>query len=455
MNGSTRTLVYAVRPGSGLLPVCVALEDDQPPPRVFSWGFTDVEAKMWLAPAPSVPQQLEENIVLRVQLESSYVSDMAELVISDGFQANHSKHIFAEPEMAEKIGEQLDLGEEPKVMHNGILAYEIVEAKPVEHEDWVEFLSLDGPTLDQMYYPRALRDEWEMDVEAMVRGESLMVMCHGPSGVGKTSGVIASARTAAQRAGKKLAFSHLEPSRITSEFYGTTERNLKRAIKLCKKLAKDGYLVVVLLDEMNALLGGTGVRYESNVDQRVRLTIQSLLSEPIEGVAIYGTMNTTRLDWLPPPVARRFTKRTFPRMARTQLSQAAALYATAEVLDKVGLQRDEFGQRVADFIFSSSFVVWTVHMQSGASISVRACDLHECSIGKIKSIIELWGRQVRYGRTDSLQALWTRIATEMLGVQLNENNVFDSTFLRRSPHDQIRLVERANNNGKIPMNATA
>ncbi len=134
-------------------------------------------------------------------------------------------------------------------------------------------------------------------------------------------------------------------------------------------------------------------------------------------------------------------KRTFPRTGKTQLARAAALYAESEVLAKLSLSAEEFGNRVSDFVFSNTFVIWTVHMQSGAAIPIRARDLHECSIGKIKSLVQLWSRQVRYGQADSLQALWARIAAEFSGIQLNENNVFESTFIRPMPHDKARLVE--------------
>ena len=55
---------------------------------------------------------------------------------------------------------------------------------------------------------------------------------------------------------------------------------------------------------------------------------------------------------------------------------------------------------------------------------------------------------MRYDQADSLQALWARISAEFSSVQLNENNVFESTFIRPKPHDKARLVEQAKNNGE-------
>ncbi len=55
---------------------------------------------------------------------------------------------------------------------------------------------------------------------------------------------------------------------MTSEWYGVTERTIKLAINRAKALAEGGYIVAMLLDEMNSLLGDGGLRYEGNVDQR-------------------------------------------------------------------------------------------------------------------------------------------------------------------------------------------
>jgi len=441
LNGSTRKVIYAARPGGNGMGavVCVALADGQSPPQLFQWIFTDVEGKMWLAEAPPIPEQLEEHVVLRTKPQSSVIPELAQVVVSDG--TDHGKFLFAEPALAAEIGARVDRGEQVKVEHNGIRVYGVTNTKLTQYEDWIEFPPREGQTLAEMFFPRALVEEWELDVEAMIRGEQLMVICQGPTGTGKTSGVIAAARTAALRSGKKFVIINVSPATVSSEWYGVTERTIRLALNRGKALAQEGYIAVVLLDEMNALLGGTGVRYEGNVDQRVRLTMQSLFSEDLKGVAVYGTMNVTRLDWLPPPLARRFAKRAFPRTAKAQLAGAAAAIPQPEVLAQVGLTPHEFGQRLGDFVFSNTFVIWTAHMQSGAVVPVRARDLHECSIGKIKSLIRIWERQVRYGRADSLQPLWARIAAEFSSVQLNEHNLFDSTFLRRPPHDTVRLVE--------------
>jgi len=447
VNGATRKVFYAARSGSGISSItCVALQDGQTPPGIFQWCFTDLEGKMWLADAPPVPQQLEEHTVLRTEPQSTVIPELANVIISDG--TDHGRVLFASQDLAKQIGGRIDQGEQIKVQHNGILVHGITETKLTQYENWIEFPPREGPTLAQMFFTRHLADEWEMDVKAMICGDAFMVVLEGPTGVGKTSGVVAAARTAAQRAGKPFVIINVSPSTVASQWYSVTERTIKLATNRAKALAEKGYIVVILLDEMNALLGDSGMRYEGNVDHRIRLTFQSEFSEDIKGVAVYGTMNVTRFDWLPPAVARRFMKRTFPRTGKTQLAQAASLYADADVLAKLSLTKEEFGNRVSDFVFSNSLVIWMVHMQSGATIPIRARDLHECSIGKIKSLIQFWCRQVRYEQADSLQALWARISAEFSSIQLNENNIFDSTFIRPKPHDKARLVEPAENNGE-------
>jgi hypothetical protein len=455
VNGSTRKVVYAARPGGNGIGsiVCVALEDGRSAPQLFEWIFTDLEGKMWLAEAPPIPEQLEEHVALRTKPRNSLIPELAQVLVSDG--TDHGKFLFAEPALAEEINARIERGEQVKVEHNGIRVYGLTDTKLTKYEDWIEFPPLAGQTLAEMCFSRALAEEWELDVEAMIRGEPLMVICQGPTGTGKTSGVMAAARTAAQRSGKPFAIISITPATVSSEWYGVTERTIKLGLNRAKALTQKGYIVVVLLDEMNALLGGTGVRYESNVDHRVRLTLQSLFSEDLRGVAVYGTMNVTRLDWLPPPLARRFAKRAFPRTGKAQLAKAAASIPEPEILAQIGLAPAEFGHRLSDFVFSNALVLWTVHMQSGAVVPVRARDLHECSIGKLKSLIKLWERQVRYGRADSLQALWARIAAEFSSVQLNENNLFDSTFLRHPPRDTVRLVEPARQSGTVSREPTA
>ena len=272
--------------------------------------------------------------------------------------------LFASPELAKQIGARIDQGEQVKVQHNGILVHGIIESKLTQYENWIEFPPREGRTLAQMFFPRHLADEWEMDVKAMIRGDAFMVALQGPTGVGKSSGVIAAARTAAQRSGKPFVIINMGPSTVASEFYSVTERTIKLAINRAKALAGKGYIVAILLDEMNAFLGDGQMRYEGNVDHRIRLTLQSDLSEDIKGVAVYGTMNAGKLDWLPPAVARRFMKRSFPRTGKTQLALAAGLYADPEVLAKLSLTAEEFGNRVGDFVFSNSFVIWMAHMQS-------------------------------------------------------------------------------------------
>ncbi len=187
VNGSTRKMFYAARPGSGISSiVCVSLQDGQTPPGVFQWCFTDLEGKIWLAAAPPAPQQLEEHSVIRTEPQSCVIPELAHVIVSDG--TDHGRVLFAAPELAEQIGQRIDKGEQIKVQHNGILVERISETKLTQYENWIEFPPRDGQTLAQMFYPRHLAAEWDLDVEAMIRGDPVMVVCQGPTGVGKTSG---------------------------------------------------------------------------------------------------------------------------------------------------------------------------------------------------------------------------------------------------------------------------
>ena len=441
-NGDVRRMFYAAPAGRESAVECVCLaEPEAVPPPPLTFCYTDAEGKFYLGEAPELPLvQLQEHSVVRVDLESEF-SDAGLVVISQGPE-NHSV-LLADRELAAAIHAHLEEGEGVIVRHDPLVARAIVEHSLKAPEDWLEFPALDGPALSDLVFPRWLQEEWQRDVRWMVARRPVRMLLIGPTGTGKTEGALRAGRQAARDSGRELALIRMSASHIGSSLYSETERTIRRALLRAERLARQDYVVVVLVDEADALLGNSEHRYEGSVDRRVRLSFQELSSNELEGVAVYLTMNPRSDSWLPEAIDRRFCKRRYPRTRRGQMAHICANYVRAAALEVLGITASEFGKRVADFVYASDFTVARVLMHSGQTEWVRARDLHNCSPGKLKDLIIGFCHDVEDGAADSLEPLWTRLDREFRSAALNEANLFEMSFLSKPDHDTVKKVEPA------------
>jgi len=421
----------------------------EPPPPPFV-GLVDHTAKVFLGPVAGMPAPPLQAQMLEVV--ASYPTTrhglVAEVEVSDGV-TNRNMTLFAQRELASDIKKKLEEdGESVTVRAESGVATAIHKSDDKEHEDWLEFPPLEGPRTADLIFPGWLRDEWERDIRSIAMGRPVRVALVGPTGTGKSSAVERAGRDAsllAARMGNKkqgYALIRVSSSHVGSSFIHQTERTLLRVFKRARSLARKGWIVVMLWDEADALLGEMN-GFESTHNRTERLAAQELLSEDIEGVAVYMTMNPRKNSWLPSAIGRRFRQRCYPRCKRGQLAAVASYYIgqRPQVLDALGLAAGEFAGAFADNLFSDQRVVAIGHMHSGKKVMIRARDLRSCSPGKARDMINTLSYDVEDGVADSLEHLWKMIDMEFKAPNLNRSNLFDVTFLQPRSDDSVRTVE--------------
>ncbi len=454
-NGSVRRFVYAAplgKAGAAPAPFLIvngqdesdpadeaaeaAAQEDLPDPPYF--GFVDPATQTFLAPASDVPEPpLTANIldVVSARADSDF-EGLGEIEVEDG------KLVYARRELAHDVEGRIEEGEDVRVRACEGFASAIYESKDKAHEEWLEFPSLAGPALSQMVWPRWLHDEWARDVRYMVQGRAVMVCCVGPTGLGKTDGAIRAGRDAARKRPecKGLAIIRCGPSYAGSPYVNQYARNLGRAVRRARKLAAKGYIVVILFDEADSVLGEMD-GYEGAHDRKTRLAAQELLSTDIPGVAVYLTMNPRRNSWLPAAIRRRFRIRSYPRPNRTQLARVAGLYVWDGALEMLGMSRDEFGGVLADNLYADDRILARAHFHSGTVFDVRARDLHNASPGKVRDLVLTFSREIEDGEMHGIEDLWKMIDREFVAPDLNRRNFYEVTFLKEPADDTLRTVE--------------
>ena len=442
-NGDGRRVVYvasASRPNEWHL---ACLMDEHGAPSPLEWCFTDAEGQFYLGPAPEpLPLRLcDQSRALAAGQHAGL--GVGEVVVEDG--PERQTVLFCDKQLAGEIEQKLEQGETVIVRHDRVFVESIYETKGPPVEDWLEFPPLDGPGLDELIFPPWLVKEWRRDVRRLVRGTAAFrVALIGPTGTGKTEGVIRAGREAARQTDRPFALIRISAPHIGSSYYSQTERNIARALRQARKLAGEGAIVTVLLDEADALLGNSEGRYEGSVDRRVRESLQELLSEDLPGIAVYATLNQRSDSWLPAPIERRFRKRKYPRPWRSQMAKVAAVYVRSEALEKLDLTAEQFGRRVADYLYSDRFVVASVWLHSGQKLPVRARDLQNCSPGKLRDLVHSFCEDLldeEEPEAESLEDFWPMLDREFFSHSLNENNLYELTFLAKPGNDAVRKVE--------------
>jgi len=399
------------------------------------------QIQMCFGPATDVPPPPLANRILDVVAarSTSPFDGLGEVETEDGGL------LHAPLTLTRNIEAKIEQGEDIRVRSEDGVATAIYQAKDKAYEDWLQFPSLEGPSLHEMVWPKRLRDEWDRDVRNLVKGRPVRVCCVGPTGVGKSDGALRAGRDAAkqaakQRGGKGLAIIRLGPSYAGSPYVNQYALNIGRACRRARDLVRRGYVVLIIFDEADSVLGEMD-GYEGAHDRKTRLAAQAQLSQGIPGVGIYLTMNPRRNSWLPAAIRRRFAIRKYPPPSRRQIAGVAALYASDAALKALGIGRAEFGGIFADNLYSDDRIVARGHFHSGATVEVRARDLHSASPGKVRDLVLTFCRDVEDGEADSLDALWQRLDREFVVPDLNRRNLFDLTFLAEPAHDSVRTVE--------------
>jgi hypothetical protein len=318
-------------------------------------------------------------------------------------------------------------------------------------EDWLEPVPLEGPSVFDLVLPQHIHRGFERDVRNILRGRGVMVICLGPTGTGKTEAARRVGRDAWRRSlespdGRRFKGCYLvwvTPQHMGSSFIHQFARNLLAARDKALSLIRKGYVVVMLVDEADALFGETASGLEHSHNREERLAAQSLFSQRIEGLAVYFTMNCRRASHLPAAITSRFVKRVYPRPTRGQLREVARRYVSQDpsCLEQVGKGCDEFSQALADAICSDARVVARVHMHSGREIPVRARDLLACSPRKVKDLIENWREDAEDGPAPSFDDLIETLDRELVAPELRPENIYELTYLEPCADDSVRTVE--------------
>ena len=115
----------------------------------------------------------------------------------------------------------------------------------------------------------------------------------------------------------------------------------------------------------------------------------------------------------------------------------------AAALKQLALTPKEFGQALADNLYSDKRVVALGHMHSGKTIEIRARDLHNCSPGKVEDLVNIFCTDLEDGVADSIEYLWTMLDREFRAAALNDRNLYALTFLDEPKGDSVRSVEIA------------
>jgi hypothetical protein len=413
-------------------------------------GVIEPANRLFLGPASHIPPPPLRSEMF--QVVSSYsltkFENLAEIEVTDGTQEK-TFTVLSGIDLAKKVRHKMDEGGETvNIRVESGVATGIHKSDQQKHEDWLEFPSLDGPSVTDLIFPAMLRKEWERDIRNIALGRAIRVVLIGPTGTGKTSAVERIGRDAVKykrhkgKHKKGFALIRISSSHIGSSFIHQTERNMFRALKRAEGLGKQGYIVVVLCDEADALLGEMdGTEHSHNRSER--LMAQSLLTNPMDNVAVYLTMNQHRKSWLPSAIDRRFLKRVYGRAPRSLIEAVATYYISQhpKELKMLRMSETEFAGTLSDNLYSDRREVALIHYYSGRTIKVLARDLHNCSPGKVKDLIDRFCCDVIDGITDSIESLWIMLDQEFRAPNINARNLHELTFVPESHDDTIRHVE--------------
>ncbi len=458
-NGDGQRYVYAMgitRPDAPqLLRIVDFPKENQPeeatlfdPPFLCLYEAT---TRLFVGPAPGTTPPMAARIqsVVAAHCDTPHEA-LAELEIVEGPE-DRTFTVFASRSVAEDAHTRLKKGESVSVRVECGLAVAVHNREEKLYGDNIEFISPNAPGLDSLVLPPWLLRECRRDIRHMVRGrpDQVRVIAIGPTGVGKTTVakcMVPEALRMIREEGRDCAGGcviFVSSQDCGSSLIHQTERNFRKTFRDARKLAEDKYLVIILMDEGDQMLGEMdGAEHSHNRTER--LALQALLSEDTPA-AVYVTANPRRHSWFGAPIERRFTKRVFPRPSRGLMERVALLYIREHpvALERLGVSDRELAGRLTDNLFADFRVVASCRLFSGREMLVRARDLHICSPGKVKQVIEAFCFDVEDGCCSDLEELWTMLDQEFQSPSLSAANFQELTFLAPPTTDSIQTVELA------------
>jgi hypothetical protein len=236
-----------------------------------------------------------------------------------------------------------------------------------------------------------------------------------------------------------------------SSYWSQTEQNVVALKERAIDLAKEGYLVEILMDEADALLGNSDNRYESATARSVRNTFQSEFSKSLcPYCCVFLTMNIRKDSWLPAPLLRRAKKVRFPLARMGQMAQIAASYADLAAMKRLKTNPEDFGRQMSEYLFADSFRIARVHMHSGKRFDVSARDLRDMSPAKIESVVQELNEDVLDGELGSLNEFWPSLEREFRSTPLTEASLYELTHLDPPANDTVRKVEMLGSRSSQP-----
>lgn len=427
---------------------------ESPEPEMLSLCVIDCDARLYLGasdvPSPAIAPKICKIGTVHPAEENEPFSWL-EIKNDEGGFRNEAL-LPCKNELAQEIQRRFDDGEEVSVRAVTGVAQAIHTVDEQETERWLEFLDIDGPGLETLVFNRKMAREWDRIVQRLANGRGTRNLLIGPTGNGKTSGARRAAVSAARQAlqqGRKvegIAFITISSATTGSIYIHGANLQMKAALVRGEALAKKGYIVIVLIDEGDSMLGEM-VGWESHHSRSEKLTGQSLLSEEIPGLGIFLTMNDSRPNsYLPAAVAGRFTRFVYPRAGRGQMLAVARMYFAQhpEAMRVLGLSPEKAAGIFIDSLFSEQRTLATIHMQSGRKVPVLARDLpNVCCPRKVESFISTFMLDIEDELLEkpTISDLIARMDEEISTPNLLPSNIFHVTFLTKPADDNVNIIE--------------
>lgn len=411
---------------------------DPDPPAIPFMGLVNPQAGVYVGPVRGLPVIPLPAMLVEAVSARELPNGMGEIEVSvEGVERNY--FLPADLAITRAVEGRLADGERVTVRQECGVATSI-HVSDRKRDDFVEYIAPEGLQLHDLKMPARMVKEFRRDVRALTQGKPVFRIFVGPTGVGKTTSVFCVLREASRLTGKPAAIVRMSAAYIGSVFIHQTALNMRKGRKAAESLSRRGYIVAILVDEADALLGETdGMEHSHNREER--LAFQELFSQGVAGVGVYATMNARKNSWLPPAIVRRGARLVFPRTTRSQMAAVASHYVMEEALASMNVSREEFGAVFADMLYSEHHVVATAHFHSGRSLPIRARDLQICSPGKAESLVKALCEDLADGQPGGLELMQAAIHREFQAAELNTANLFDLTFVTCPHNDTLRTVE--------------
>jgi hypothetical protein len=130
-----------------------------------------------------------------------------------------------------------------------------------------------------------------------------------------------------------------------------------------------------------------------------------------------------------------------PPPTQGQIARVAEHYCIESAAQRLGIGCQEFGERLADNLFSQRRQLAHAVYDSGRREPVYAWQLQTSSPGKIKRLVERFCWDVEDGEINSIDDLFGILDREFQAPPDLRNNLYELTFLTPPSDDTLRSVE--------------